>query len=79
MIPENFDGTIYPLRNTSTSDSENYYLNFYRRETDKGDAREFLKSIESGNMAWDAVTRKMYYRDENGQLYRMNFVKVKSL
>lgn len=52
-------------------------VKFYRRSIEaeeKGITLEdFLKSIKRENMAWDAPTSTLYYKDTGGNLYRVMF------
>lgn len=63
-----FDGTVLVNKHT---------VKFYRRSIEnieKGyTLEEFLKSIKRENMAWDAPTNTLYYKDTAGQLYTVRF------
>ncbi len=55
-----------------------HIIKFYRRATEdeKHSLEEFLKSIKRENMAWDAPTETLYYKDTGGKLYKVVFEPV---
>lgn len=50
---------------------------FYRRETEKYTLEEFLDHIKPEDIGWDRPTDQLYYKDSEGQLFQLNFQKVK--
>lgn len=63
-----FDGNVLVNKHT---------VKFYRRTVENEEKgitlEEFLKSIKRENMAWDAPTHTLYYKDTAGHLYTVKF------
>jgi hypothetical protein len=66
-----FDGTVLVNKHT---------IKFYRRTIENEEKgitlEEFLKSIKRENMAWDAPTNTLYYKDTGGKLYKVKFEQI---
>jgi hypothetical protein len=83
--PKDFNGIIKIDKNPSfrfletTQDQkdEPFTIFFYRRETDKYSIGEFIDSIGRQNIAWDGPTKQLFYKDEKGITYKLNFQRLK--
>jgi hypothetical protein len=59
-------------------------VKFFRRTTmgviehgrKKNSLRNFLKNINPGHMGWDEPTGKLFYRNTDGVLHKVNFEQV---
>lgn len=59
-------------------DSSNIFtVWFYRREGENKSLKEFTDSLDPENIGYDKPTNQLFYRSPSGQLYRMDFTKVK--
>jgi hypothetical protein len=83
MTPKDFIGKISVQKIESfgflpeDEHSEKFDIWFYRRETETKSLEEFLDTIQPENVAWDNISKKLYYRDLSGKLYLLNFKEVK--
>lgn len=70
MTPEEFDGRFSICPNGT---GEPIVVTFYRRETETRSIGEFIDSIKPENIAWDAVTRQLFYKTKESVTYKLNF------
>jgi len=41
--------------------------------------KRFTESISTNNFGWDEPTKTLYYKDNGGDLYKLNFEKVENI
>jgi hypothetical protein len=73
LTPKNFDGKIVMNPGNKPCD-----VWFFRRETEKYTLEEFLDHIKPEDIAWDKPTNQLYYKDCDGQIFKLNFQNLKS-
>lgn len=73
MPPESFNGhfVMYP-----PPDKLPFDVWFYRRDDEKFTLEEFLNSIGSQDIGFDKPSNTLYYKDTEGQVYKLVFEKV---
>jgi hypothetical protein len=82
-IPKDFDGKFtFKISNgfgflPEDENSEIFTVWFYRRETENRPLKDFLESLDSENVGYDKVSNQLFYRSKSGDLYRMDFTKVR--
>lgn len=73
MTPKNFDGKI-----VMNPDNKPFDVWFFRRETEKYTLEEFLDHIKPEDIGWDKPTNQLYYKNCDGQIFKLNFEDLKS-
>jgi hypothetical protein len=81
-LPKDFDGKFTFKKSSGfeflpEDDSDIFTVWFYRRETENKSTKEFTDSLDSENIGYDKPSNQLFYRSASGQLYRMDFTKVK--
>ena len=81
-LPKDFDGKFTFKKSRGfgflpEDESDIFTVWFYRRETENKSTKEFTDSLDPENIGYDKPSNQLFYRSPSGQLYRMDFTKVK--
>jgi hypothetical protein len=82
-LPKDFDGKFTLKKSNGfgflpeDDSSDIFTVWFYRRESENKTIKEFLDSLDPENIGFDKPSNQLFYKSISGQIYRMDFTKVK--
>lgn len=82
-LPKDFDGKFTFKKSNGfgflpeDDSSDIFTVWFYRRENENKTLKEFLESLDFENIGYDKVSNQLFYKSKTGDIYRMDFTKVR--